>query len=105
MIMAIFNPIESNFALADFNIPFWYLKEAMKLNSNITPNLKWIEFGTDKQAERRTKAFLKQLMMMMRNKVLLNGGSLKETEIVWFYPSSMPTFRKKQLESAWGEFL
>lgn len=99
-----FNPNEANFALADFNIPFWYLKENYKLSSEITSNLKWIEFRGDKKGERRTRAFLKQLMMMMRNKVLLNGGSLADTEIVWFYPSSMPTFRRKMLESAWVEF-
>lgn len=99
-----FNPNESNFALADFNIPFWYLKEDYKLSSVITSNLKWIEFKSNKKAERRTRAFLKQLMMMMRNKVLLNGGSLSDTEIVWFYPSSMPIFRRKLLESAWVDF-
>jgi hypothetical protein len=96
--------VETNFALADFNIPFWYLKEDYKLSSTITSNLKWIEFRGNNKAERRTRAFLKQLMMMMRNKVLLNGGSLDETEIVWFYPSSMPTFRRKQLETAWTVF-
>lgn len=99
-----FNVDESNFALADFNIPFWYLKENYALNSEVTSNLKWIEFKSDKKAERRTRAFLKQLMMMMRNKVLLNGGSLDETQIVWFYPSSMPKFRRELLENAWAEY-
>jgi hypothetical protein len=100
-----FNADEGNFGLADFNIPFWYLKEDYRLSSIITSNLKWIEFNTNnKKAERRTRAFLKQLMMMIRNKVLLNGGALEETEIVWFYPSSMPKFRKDLLEKAWTQF-
>jgi hypothetical protein len=99
----IFNEDEANYALADFNIPFWYLKW-QPINSNITPNLKWLEFKTDRKAERRTRAFLKQIMMMLRNKVILNGGELKETEVVWFYPSSMPAHRKNKLELAWKEF-
>lgn len=100
----VFNPDESSFALADFNIPFWYLKEDLRLNSEITSNLKWIDFKDDKRFERRTKGFLKQLLIMIRNKVLLNGGDLANTEIVWFYPSSMPKFRRNFLQTNWNNY-
>ncbi|THU39442.1 hypothetical protein FAM09_13130 [Niastella caeni] len=96
-----FNPNEANFALADFNIPFWYLKEDLRLSSEITPNLKWVDFSNDARLARRTKAFLKQLFLMIRNKVLLNGGDLAATEIVWFYPSSMPKFRRDFFQKSW----
>ena len=99
-----FNPNEANFALADFNIPFWYLKEDFRLSSEITPNLKWADFKNDKRFERRTKAFLKQLFLMIRNKVLLNGGDLAATEIVWFYPSSMPKFRREFFQTSWDTY-
>jgi hypothetical protein len=99
-----FNADESSFALADFNIPFWYLKEDYRLNSEITSNLKWSDFKTNKKLERRTKAFLKQLMLMIRNKVLLNNGDISNTEIVWFYPSSMPSFRRNFLKEAWETY-
>ena len=102
-----FNPDEPSYALADFNIPFWYLKESYNLsssNSECTPNLKWADFKTNKKLERRIKGFLKQLMLMIRSKVLLNGGNLSSTEIVWFYPSSMPVFRRKFLQDAWGTY-
>ncbi len=99
-----FNPHEPNFAPADFNIPFWYLKEDRRINSTITSNLKWVDFKQDKKFERRTRAFLKQIMLMIRNKVLLNGGDLANTEIVWFYPSSMPVFRRKFLQKCWTEY-
>ena len=95
---------EDTFALADFNIPFWYLKQEFQLNSVITSNLKWINFKDNKKNEKRTRGFLKQLMLMIRNKVLLNGGTLSETEIVWFYPSSMTKYRIDVLEKAWTEF-
>lgn len=99
-----FNPDVSTYALGDFNIPFWYLKEDLKLNSEITSNLKWSDFKNNKKLERRTKGFLKQIMLMIRNKVLLNNGSLDKTEIIWFYPSSMPTFRVKFLKDAWETY-
>ncbi len=99
-----FNPDDGNFALADFNIPFWYLKERPELGGEVTPNLKWSDFRNDKRLERRTKAFLKQLMMMIRNKVLLEGGDLASTEIVWFYPSSMPVFRRKFFQNSWNTY-
>jgi hypothetical protein len=99
-----FNPDDGNFALADFNIPFWYLKERPELGGEVTPNLKWSDFRNDKRLERRTKAFLKQLLMMIRNKVLLEGGDLASTEIVWFYPSSMPVFRRKFFQNSWNTY-
>lgn len=99
-----FNVNENTFALADFNIPFWYLKEEYKLNSLITSNLKWVDFKNNQQNKKRTRAFLKQLMLLIRNKVLINGGSLSETEIIWFYPSSMTPHRLNMLEEAWTEF-
>jgi hypothetical protein len=99
-----FNPNEANFSLADFNIPFWYLKEDLRLSSEITSNLKWADFNKESRLERRTRAFLKQLLLMIRNKVLLNGGDLARTEIVWFYPSSMPIFRRKFLQNSWEQY-
>ena len=99
-----FNPDEPTYALADFNIPFWYLKEDLGINSEITSNLKWNNFKDSKKLERRTKGFLKQLLLMIRNKVLLNGGDLSATEIVWFYPSSMPKFRRNFLQKSWDTY-
>ena len=94
----------STYALSDFNIPFWYLKENYELNSVLTSNLKWLDFKKDKKSERRTRGFIKQLLLMIRNKVLVNGGDLNETEIVWFYPSSMPKDRKQTFENSWLEY-
>ncbi|MBC9934185.1 hypothetical protein [Chitinophaga qingshengii] len=100
----IFNPEESNYALGDFNIPFWYLREDPKGAYTITPNLKWVDFRHDKRFEKRAKGFLKQLLLMMRNKVLLNGGDLAATDIVWFYPASMPQYRRNFLHAAWQKY-
>ncbi len=102
-----FNTDESTYGLADFNIPFWYQKESFNLqdeNGTITSNLKWVDFKNDKRFEKRTAGFLKQILLMIRNKVLLNGGDLANTEIVWFYPSSMPLYRRMYLQGAWEKY-
>jgi len=99
-----FNPDEANFALADLNIPFGYLKESIVYGGEITSNLKWGVFNNQKRFERRTRAFMKQLLLMIRNKVLLNGGDLAATEIVWFYPTSMTVNRRMLLDTSWKDY-
>ena len=47
--------------------------------------------------------YFEQLLFMIRNKVLLNGGNLDETKIVWFYPSSMETSAQQNLELKWHD--
>ncbi len=86
-------------ALADFNIPFVY--ERKRVFAKIQSNLKW---GSRGQAnEIRVGKFLENLVMLLRNKVLLNGGDLQSTKIIWFYPSSMTPWRKDQLAAAWNK--
>ncbi len=82
-------------SLADFNIPFTYEKTHDGVNE-IKSNLKWakVEPGNTK----RIRAYFETLILMMRNKVLRNGGNLTETKLVWFYPSSMTNNRKDSLE-------
>jgi hypothetical protein len=41
--------------------------------------------------------------MLLRSKVLLNGGNLSATRLVWFYPSSMSTGRVNDLRQAWED--
>jgi hypothetical protein len=87
------------FALADFNIPFVYERKPEK--DKIQSNLKWAK--KEKGNEKRVRAFFEKIMMLMRNKVLFNKGNLSETQLVWFYPSSMKPARKSDLENTWNE--
>jgi hypothetical protein len=87
------------FSLADFNIPFIYERKPEK--DKIQSNLKWAkkEMGNEK----RVRAFFEKIIMLMRNKALLNKGNLSKTQLVWFYPSSMKPARKSDLENTWNE--
>lgn len=87
------------YSLADFNIPFVYEKK--KDRDKIQSNLKWAK--REKGNEKRVRAFFEKLIMLMRNKVLLNRGNLALTKLVWFYPSSMKPGRRSSLENTWRE--
>jgi len=85
--------------LAHFNIPFVYERKPEK--SKIHSNLKWAkkEIGN----EIRLTAYFEEIMMLLRNKVILNNGNLAETKIVWFYPTSMQIGQKSKLEEIWNK--
>jgi hypothetical protein len=97
----------------DFNIAFLYERKLIptrKHNSpwqnggdvyELTTDLKWSEFGPPGPATSRVEAFLESLMMLMRNKVLLNGGDLARTQLVWFYPLSMSVFQRGFIDQMW----
>jgi len=87
------------FSLADFNIPFIYERKPER--DKIQTNLKWAK--KEKGNEKRVRAFFEKLIMLLRNKVLLNRGNLSSTRLVWFYPSSMKPARKTSLEDTWNE--
>jgi hypothetical protein len=87
------------FSLADFNIPFIY--ERVPERDKVLSNLKWAR--KEKGNEKRIRAYFEKLIMLLRNKVVLNRGNLSQTKLVWFYPSSMKPARRSSLESTWNE--
>jgi hypothetical protein len=89
------------FSLADFNIPFIYEKEPIYRGTKVKTNLKWSNYTLNDDDERKIEAFFEELIFLMRNKVLMNNGKLKETKLIWFYPSSMVEDRRNKLETTW----
>ena len=87
--------------LVDFNIPFYYEKETKKDNDIVFTNLKWA--ANDLASKNRMKAFLEELVLMIRNKVILENGDLARTKIFWFFPASMPDFRIDELAAIWTD--
>lgn len=89
--------IRSKVTLGDYSIGFHYeRKEDLQTNETIT-NLKWLGAGS----QQYVTSFFEELLMLIRSKVLKNGGSLKKTGITWFYPVSMESYRLSQLKSEW----
>lgn len=81
------------------NIPFAYNKR-MSNAYNDTPkdNIKW---GKG-QEQRYISVFIDCLMLMLRNKVVMNGGNLQQTDITCFYPISMSPKRVNLIRTTWN---
>lgn len=63
-------------------------------------DLKWSDAENYKC---QVKAYIESIMYILRNKVILNYGSLADTKIIWFYPVSMERKRYENLVKAWKE--
>lgn len=92
----------------DLHIPFLY--EKIKINREfyeIYSNLKWSPFeesaDNNLKNEIRIEKFLEEIILLIQAKVLINNGDLKETEIFWFYPSSMTIAKKNKLKKIWNK--
>ncbi|MGB3852198.1 MAG: hypothetical protein WA958_19700 [Tunicatimonas sp.] len=96
---------QTTYALADFNIPFAYGKRPINGNVRISSDLKWSNYTKNTDDRRRVEAFFENLLLLIRNKVLLNRGNLAKTRIIWFYPSSMLPNRRSSLESTWTKLV
>lgn len=91
---------KSVFSMADTNIPFVYEKERISDYNTITSDLKW---SNEPYIQEKVRHYLEALYLILRNKVLLNGGDLKKTKIVWFYPASMTEGRYNNFSNIWRE--
>ncbi|GBU21619.1 hypothetical protein R80B4_01515 [Fibrobacteres bacterium R8-0-B4] len=91
-------------ALAEANIPFDYEKNVPQRGNGTETNLKWNNSDEEKD-QKKTKvkmgAYLEEIVMLMQNKVLMNGGNLKDTRLIWFYPGSMDGSDVERLELQW----
>lgn len=88
-------------ALAGNNISFTYeLRDTSGYQESIT-NLKWAGKDPGGRSRIRIGTFIEELVMLIRNKILLNGGRVDDARIVWFYPSSMTVSERGLLENIW----
>jgi len=85
-------------ALGDTNIPFIYEKESIGYGNRVIPNLKW---SMEPANNKRIRAYLTELCLLMRTKVLLENGDIAKTRLVWFYPLSMKMGKIRKLEEMW----
>lgn len=80
------------------NVPFTYDKRLDMAYNNYQCNIKW---GSAELP--MMEMYVRTLMLMMRNKVLLGNGDLKKTRITWFYPVSMSPNRRTHLKQTWDD--
>ena len=86
------------YPFGETNPSFSYCKKVQYTYNHVDVNLKWSNSNREwKQAEQ----YIESLLLLIRNKVLLNLGDLSSTEIVWFYPASITTARYNIFKQLW----
>lgn len=80
-----------------FNASMTYDKLLKLPYNDDKTNIKW------EKDEALLKDYISCLLLMIRNKVLLNDGNLSQTTITWFFPTSMPLKRKNVLKQTWDD--
>lgn len=75
----------------NINIGFYIdSDEAKPENTIYQTNLKWLfERSRNPSDPDRIEAFFKEMLMLIRNKIIMNGGSLRDSRVVWLVPLSM----------------
>ena len=91
--------VDEIIALGDANIPFVYEKESLGYANRVVANLKW---STELANSKRVKAYLTELALLMRTKVLLENGDLQKTRLVWFYPLAMKVGNVRKIGENWS---
>lgn len=83
-----------------FNID---LEESPTGVNRYVTNLKWLFENQpgDSLNRPRVRAFFETLLLLIRNKVILNQGNMQETRIVWLAPSSMRAQTEDNLIDEW----
>jgi hypothetical protein len=81
------------FVQANIIIP--YEKRKIPQYNRVLTQLKW------DSTEDEMGYYIDSLCFVLRNKVVLNGGNLQQTKIVWFYPLSMAGSRSNIIRDKW----
>jgi hypothetical protein len=80
----------------DINIPFLYERQYFD-GYEVTTNLKWMGDNA------LSKEFLRELVMLIRAKALLENADLQRVRLVYFYPVSMGGGDRGKLNTAWED--
>ena len=86
------------FGLLNFNLTY-NKRVSLPYNAKPMVNIKW---SNKTNAQTAMQAYINNLMLIIRNKVVANNGRIAKTKITWFYPNSMSPRRLSQLRDAWN---
>ena len=87
------------FGLLNFNLTY-NKKSELAYNAKPMVNIKW---SSKQNAQTAMQAYINNIMLLIRNKVIASNGNLPRTKITWFYPNSMSPRRLNQLRTAWND--
>lgn len=93
--------------LSNINVAFAYQREPLThlISGKIIPNLKW-EISPNNSSSLQKNyidLFLTQVLYLIRNKVLLNGGDPTKCNLIWFSPLSFTPVAKFEYDKIWNK--
>ena len=86
------------FGLLNFSLTY---NKKKQLAYNINPPLVNIKWSNNANSQAAMQLYIENLLLIIRNKVAVMDGNLRQTKITWFYPNSMSQRRLSQLRNAW----
>lgn len=86
--------------LCEGNIPFQYEHEPTPDWNVIKTELKWSGGGAED--DKRLALNIEALFILLRNKVIMGGGDITATKVVWFYPASMTPGKVNRFRRIWN---
>ena len=86
------------FGLLNFNLTY-NKRASLAYNAKPMVNIKW---SNKTNSQTAMQAYIANIMLLIRNKVVANNGNIAKTKITWFYPNSMSPRRLSQLRDAWN---
>ena len=90
-------PVEPAKLLSNINVGFGF--NTQPAHESYRTNLKWGE--PSEAARSRVSAFFREMLLLFRSKVALNGGRLDATQVVWFAPLSFSEFSRGLYQREW----
>ena len=79
---------------SETNIPFLYERQYFS-GYDVTTNIKW---SGDKQL---SMTFLREIILLIRAKVLIENADLAKTRVIYFFPVSMSGSDRSSLQDTW----
>jgi hypothetical protein len=68
----------------------------------IKTKLKWSNFRKPVE-QKRVESYIEYMLWLVYYRVLMENGNLSQTEIIWFYPVSMPVYHQNFLDNKWNK--
>ena len=92
------NQVSLPWAHSNISLPFG--KQPNLQYNKYETDIKWSSVG---QSEVFAKAYIDNIMFMLRCKALVSGANPSQTPVTWFYPTSMSKRRLATFSQAWRE--
>lgn len=89
-------------ALGNINISFIFETDATRRDEVISTDLKW-SVRASESVRKRVEAFIRELLVIVRTKLILNDVDPSTSRIVWFRPLSFDEYTKSRFEEFWSD--